>query len=145
MWPFNTGGCLIEVTTWTGLTVYQINHVSAKAPTTSRFHYGSKVLAFVPRHQQHCTMIPSGTNREWTNWTFITCRWVIQNQLGIWFYISIYNFWFRRLFQLQNLPSRWQQLMNNLPKKYRLWLVLFDVKTMNLNLNGNSNSSFINT
>jgi hypothetical protein len=30
--------------------------------------------------------------------------------------------------------------MNNLPKKYRLWLVLFDVKTMNLNLNGNSNS-----
>ena len=22
-WPFNTGDCLIEVTTWTGLTVYR--------------------------------------------------------------------------------------------------------------------------
>ena len=22
MWPFNTGDCLIEVTTWAGLTVY---------------------------------------------------------------------------------------------------------------------------
>jgi len=23
-WPFNTGDCLIEVTSWVGLTVYQI-------------------------------------------------------------------------------------------------------------------------
>ena len=28
---FDTGDCLIEVTAWTGFTVYLINHVSAKA------------------------------------------------------------------------------------------------------------------
>ena len=25
MWPFNTGDCLIEVTTWVDLTVHQIS------------------------------------------------------------------------------------------------------------------------
>ena len=40
MWPFNTGGCLIELTTWAGLTIELVKlkkyHIIGTYPKTTR-------------------------------------------------------------------------------------------------------------